>query len=62
MARSAPLALASAKEAINKGSHMELSQALEWERTCYEELLPTADRSEALAAFAEKRRPVFEGR
>ncbi len=32
------------------------------ERACYEKTLVTEDRREALAAFAEKRRPSFRGR
>ncbi|PWN96803.1 ClpP/crotonase [Tilletiopsis washingtonensis] len=62
MARSAPLALASAKAAINRGQDLELAPALQWEQACYEELLPTEDRREALSAFADKRVPVFHGR
>ena len=50
----APLALASAKAAINRGQDLELAPALQWEQACYEELLPTEDRREALSAFADK--------
>ena len=31
------------------------------EARCYERTLPTRDRLEALAAFAEKRKPVYRG-
>lgn len=34
----------------------------EVEARCYELTLSTADRREALAAFAEKRKPVYQGR
>lgn len=34
---------------------------LDFERACYETLLPTKDRVEALNAFKEKRAPVFKG-
>ena len=35
---------------------------LEVEARCYERVLPTQDRLEALAAFAEKRKPRYSGR
>ncbi|PWN41062.1 ClpP/crotonase [Ceraceosorus guamensis] len=62
MAKSAPLALASAKMAISHGLDFELEDALQWERMCYEKLLPTQDRREALLAFAAKRKPNFVGK
>lgn len=62
MTRSAPLALASAKKAMTIGADLELEKALDWEESCYEVLLPTQDRREALIAFAEKRKPKFVGR
>lgn len=62
MTRSAPLALASAKKAMTIGADLELEKALDWEESCYEVLLPTQDRREALVAFAEKRKPKFVGR
>ncbi|CEH13990.1 Enoyl-CoA hydratase [Ceraceosorus bombacis] len=58
----APLALASAKMAISHGLDFELEDALQWERMCYEKLLPTQDRREALLAFAAKRKPNFVGK
>ncbi|CAO1626634.1 unnamed protein product [Parajaminaea phylloscopi] len=61
MADSAPLALSAAKLAISKGLDMELDTALQWEVQCYEKLLPTKDRVEALEAFAQKRKPTFVG-
>jgi len=36
--------------------------ALPLESKAYEITIPTEDRLEALAAFAEKRKPVFKGR
>jgi methylglutaconyl-CoA hydratase len=61
MSNSAPLALRAAKLSISKGAEMELDDALKWEVQCYEDLLPTQDRREALEAFAEKRKPNFVG-
>ena len=61
MSTAAPLALQAAKLSIQRGLDMELDEGLEWETQCYEELLPTQDRREALEAFQEKRRPSFIG-
>ena len=41
---------------------MPMEEALIHERACYDRTLGTEDRLEALAAFAEKRPPVFQGR
>jgi predicted amino acid racemase len=38
-----------------------MARGLAIEAQCYERVLPTKDRLEALAAFAEKRKPVFRG-
>lgn len=40
---------------------MILSLGLDFERATYETLLTTRDRTEALEAFREKRRPIFTG-
>ncbi|MFQ5749585.1 MAG: enoyl-CoA hydratase-related protein [Planctomycetota bacterium] len=60
--RNAPLALRAAKAAIDGGLERPLEEALQHEFDCYLRTLPTRDRLEALAAFAEKRPPRFEGR
>jgi len=39
-----------------------MSSALAVEGECYEQLLHTQDRLEALVAFAEKRKPVYKGK
>jgi len=62
IAGAAPLALGAAKRAIDYGTGRTLSQGLCFERTNYEEVLVTEDRNEGLAAFAEKRPPVYKGR
>ena len=52
-----------AKKAINEGAEVaDMSSALAIEGECYEQLLYTQDRIEALAAFAEKRKPVYTGK
>ncbi len=62
IADNGPVAVRAAKAAIDQGCEQPLSEALETEARCYERTLPTADRLEALAAFAEKRKPRYEGR
>lgn len=57
----APLALRAAKTAMSRSLDTPLDEALNHERACYEPLLGTKDRVEALVAFREKRRPVFVG-
>jgi methylglutaconyl-CoA hydratase len=56
-----PVAVRAAKDAIDHGSELPLEQGLAHEARCYERTLGTQDRLEALAAFAEKRKPVFRG-
>lgn len=62
MILSAPLAIRAAKSAISLGIDVELSRGLDLEWTCYEPLLESHDRREALNAFREKRKPIFKGR
>lgn len=58
----APLAIRQAKKAIESSYSDWLMDGLENELTYYQPLIPTEDRSEALRAFAEKRRPVWKGK
>ncbi len=58
----APIALAQAKRAIDEGIELSLAQGLLLEQECYGVTIPTEDRLEALAAFGEKRKPVFQGK
>jgi methylglutaconyl-CoA hydratase len=55
------LALRAAKHSVSRSGDLALETGLDFERASYETLLPTKDRLEALAAFKEKRRPVFRG-
>ena len=50
-----------AKRAINEGLELNMESALALEEECYEQLLNTKDRLEGLAAFAEKRKPRYNG-
>jgi enoyl-CoA hydratase/carnithine racemase len=62
IAACAPLAIAQAKAAIDGGIALSLPGGLALEKRCYEVVLASADRDEGLRAFAEKRRPVFQGK
>ncbi|GED26108.1 enoyl-CoA hydratase [Brevibacillus agri] len=61
IANNAPLALAQAKFAIDCGGEVELGAGLLIESNAYQLLVPTKDRLEGLAAFAEKRKPNYRG-
>jgi enoyl-CoA hydratase/carnithine racemase len=61
IAKNGPIGVAQAKFAINNGIEASLGVALPLESKAYEVTIPTKDRLEALAAFAEKRKPVFKG-
>lgn len=56
-----PVALKMAKAAINRGIEVDLNSGLNIEEACYAQIIPTKDRSEGLAAFKEKRKPVYIG-
>lgn len=57
-----PVALRAAKEAIDAGLDRDREGGLAVEEACYARVLPTEDRLEGLAAFREKRKPVYRGR
>ncbi|MHC4376581.1 MAG: enoyl-CoA hydratase-related protein [Planctomycetota bacterium] len=62
IAANGPVAVRAAKDAIDRGGEVQMEHGLAIEARCYERVLPTQDRLEALAAFAEKRKPNFQGR
>jgi enoyl-CoA hydratase/carnithine racemase len=62
LAAGPPLALSMSKLLLNKSMEMSLDQALEAEAQAQSVNLASKDGEEALAAFVEKRSPVFEGR
>ena len=62
IAGGAPIAQAAALGAIEASYDVALPHGLELERVFYDETLRSEDRLEALRAFAEKRKPVFQGR
>ncbi len=61
IAANGPVAVAAAKAAIQQGASLPLGEGLSLERQQYEKTLPTRDRLEGLAAFQEKRKPVYRG-
>jgi enoyl-CoA hydratase/carnithine racemase len=62
IAANGPVAVRAAKDAIDHGVELPQREGLAHEARCYERVLETRDRLEALAAFAEKRKPRYEGR
>lgn len=62
IAANGPVAVRLAKRSIDSGLDMPMPQALANEVRCYEGVLGTEDRLEALKAFIEKRDPAYKGR
>jgi enoyl-CoA hydratase/carnithine racemase len=56
-----PIALEQAKYAINYGMETDIHTGLAIESNAYWVCIPTKDRQEGLAAFKEKRKPVYSG-
>lgn len=56
-----PIALEQAKFAINHGIETDINTGLAIESHAYWVTIPTKDRLEGLAAFREKRKPVYKG-
>ncbi|XP_054646481.1 enoyl-CoA hydratase domain-containing protein 2, mitochondrial isoform X2 [Dunckerocampus dactyliophorus] len=58
----APIAVRMAKEAMNRGTEVDITSAMAIERMCYAQVIPTRDRREGMAAFIEKRPPRYTGK
>jgi enoyl-CoA hydratase/carnithine racemase len=57
-----PIAIEQAKYAINYGIETDIHTGLAIESNAYWVTIPTEDRLEGLAAFREKRKPVYKGK
>ena len=53
------IALALAKEAINRGLDMDLADGLSYEIECFAQCFATQDQKEGMRAFSEKRKPNY---
>ena len=62
LAAGPPLALSMTKTLLHASSTASMEQAVEDEARCQALNFSTEDTNEALAAFTEKREPVFIGR
>ena len=58
----APISVRQAKKAITHGLQMDKASGMLFEIEAYYQLIPTEDRREGIAAYNEKRTPVFKGR
>lgn len=61
LARLPPVATSAAIDCVNMGSEMDRDQAIEYEHRWFQLCLGGAEKIEGIAAFLEKRRPMFQG-
>jgi enoyl-CoA hydratase/carnithine racemase len=62
IAANSPVAVRAAKRALRTGSSVDLAAGLDIEDAAWRTAALSADRKEGVAAFVEKRRPVWPGR
>lgn len=62
IAARAPVAVQLGKEAVNKAYEMTLAEGLSLEQKYFYLLFATEDQKEGMAAFVEKRKPVWKGK
>lgn len=58
----APISIRQAKKSVTQGLQMDRASGMLFELEAYYQLIPTDDRREGIAAYNEKRKPVFKGR
>ncbi|KAG3118710.1 hypothetical protein PI124_g2780 [Phytophthora idaei] len=56
-----PVGVRMAKEAVMRGSEVDIASGMAIENACYAQVIPTKDRIEGLVAFKEKRKPQYTG-
>ena len=61
IAANAPIAIREAKQSLNYALQADLKEGYEFELERYRRTVPTCDRLEGVAAFNQKRKPVFKG-
>jgi len=59
--QSLPIAMM-VKESINRAFETSLAEGIRFERRLFHASFGTADQKEGMAAFVEKRKPVFKNR
>jgi E-phenylitaconyl-CoA hydratase len=62
ISQAAPLAVMAAKEAMIRGSSVTLEEGLRLENTLLARVMITDDFNEGITAFAEKRKPNYQGK
>jgi enoyl-CoA hydratase len=62
IAGNAPISTRQIKQSVNMGLNTDLQTGMMFEIEAYNRMVPTADRREGIAAFNEKRKPVYHGR
>lgn len=62
IAANSPVGVRAAKRALRRGSDVDLAAGLEIEDSAWRETAFSGDRREGVAAFNEKRRPIWPGR
>ncbi len=62
IASQSPLAVMANKEMVNAALETTLTQGVQFERRLFHSLFAFEDQKEGMAAFVEKRKPVFTGR
>lgn len=62
LAKSPPVAMSMTKESIYQALEMDLPTTLDRESNCQAILINSEDNREGIAAFLEKRKPIFKGK